>query len=53
MDINKRINLHVINALKSSDVVPIFETVKRELASFYEKVSCALSDIENDWNRRN
>ncbi|XP_052694683.1 uncharacterized protein LOC128172979 [Crassostrea angulata] len=49
MDINERINLHVVNVLKSSDIAQMFETVKKELASFYEKVSAALSDMENDW----
>lgn len=49
MDINERINLHVVNVLKSSDVLQMFETVKKDLASFYEKVSSALSDMENDW----
>lgn len=48
-DINARINLHVVNVLKSSDVVQIFEGVKTELALFYQKVSSALSEMENDW----
>lgn len=48
-DINARINLYVVNVLKSSDVVQIFESVKTDLSSFYQKVSSALSEMENDW----
>lgn len=49
MDINARIDLHIENVLKSSDVMQKFEAVKKEIASFYEKVSSDLSDMEKDW----
>lgn len=49
MNIHDRINIHIKNVLKSSDVVQRFEAVKTEIASFYEKVSSDLSDMENGW----
>lgn len=49
MDIIERINLHIGNVLNSSDVMQKFEDVKKEAASFYEKVSSDLFDMEKDW----
>lgn len=48
-NLNERIDLHIKHVLKSSDVMQRFEAVKKEIASFYEKVSSDLSDMENGW----
>lgn len=49
MEIHARIQLYIEHFLESSDVDEKFVTVKKEIVSFYNKVSSDLSDMEEDW----
>lgn len=47
--INARVIQYVNNELKSSDVVQMFDNVKKEIASFHERVSSDLTKMEKKW----
>lgn len=48
-EIHARVMMYVENELKTEDVVQMLETVKKEIASFHDKVSSDLAAMENEW----
>uniref|UniRef100_A0A8W8NVF6 Dynamin N-terminal domain-containing protein n=1 Tax=Magallana gigas TaxID=29159 RepID=A0A8W8NVF6_MAGGI len=50
--VQKRVAMYVSEYLQSKDVSQRFGRLKEEIASFYEKVSSDLSEIETGWIQR-
>lgn len=50
--VQKRVGMYVSEYLQSKDVLQRFKKLRDEIASFYEKVSSDLSEIETNWIQR-
>lgn len=50
--VQKRVGMYVSEYLQSKDVLQSFKKLRDEIASFYEKVSSDLSEIETNWIQR-